>query len=395
MVAPDSLDVLHIASFVGNIGDNANHNGTRRLLEKNLGTNLSYSENEIRKYYINYNRSDALAFDESFISQANKHDLLIIGSGNFFDLWIGESRTGTTINLPPELIDQIDSPIIFYGLGCDTQKGVPGSNHKKFESFLTHILEADHCLVSVRNDGSIRNIINEYNAALADRVHTVPDGGFFVDVEESNHPEIPSERGVLGINVAEDMTEIRFPESHDTLSYDEFVELFAETIDEFLAEYPGYDIVFFPHIYSDFDAISNVLEQMDVLHRRNRMTTSPYVHGEGSEKYFFDGYRQCDVTIGMRFHSNVCPIGLGTPSIGLTAEYPKVEHMYDEIGHPERSIRITRQGFDSRLYDKLVSTVENNEQVSKEYQETKRDLRSEIDSFHQVIQRHLHENGVL
>ncbi|QKG92037.1 polysaccharide pyruvyl transferase family protein [Halorubrum salinarum] len=395
MVTPKSLDVLQVASFVGNIGDNANHNGMRRLLEKNLDTNLSYTESEIRKYYVNYNRPDALAFDESFISRANRHDLVIIGSGNFFDLWIAESRTGTTIDLPPELIDRIDSPIIFYGLGCDIHKGVPGSNHEKFKSFLTHILESDHCLVSVRNDGSIRNITEEYNAALADQVHTVPDGGFFVNVEESNHPEIPRERGVVGVNVAKDMAEIRFPEKHDTISYGEFIELFAETIDKFLVEYPGYDIVFFPHIYSDFDAISDVLEKMDVLHRRNRMTTSTYLHGEGSEKYFFDGYRQCDVTMGMRFHSNVCPIGLGTPSIGLTAEHPKVEHMYNEIGRPEQSIKITRQGFESRLYDKIVSTVENKEQVEKKYHETKCDLRSEIDSFHEVIQRHLYKNGVL
>lgn len=395
MATQESLDVFHIASFVGNIGDNANHNGTRRLLEKNLGTSLSYTESEIRKYYINYDRPDALAFDESFVDRANKHDLVIIGSGNFFDLWIEESRTGTTIDIPPGLIDRIDSPIIFYGLGCDIHKGVPGSNHEKFKSFLTHVLEADHCLVSVRNDGSIRNIIKEYNANLADRVHTVPDGGFFVNVEETSHPEIPSERGVIGINVARDMEEIRFPEASDTLSYDEFIELLSDMINKFLDEYPRYDIVFFPHIYSDFDAISRVLEKMDVLHRRNRMTTSPYLHSQGSEKYFFDGYRQCDVTMGMRFHSNVCAIGLGTPSIGLTAEYPKVEHMYDEIGHPERSIQISRQGFESQLYEKLVSTVENREQVSKDYHETKQDLQSEIDSFHGIIRRHLNKNGVL
>lgn len=391
----DQLSVLHVASFFGNIGDNANHNGTRRLLERNLDCDLTYTESEIRKYYQNYYHPDAKQFNEDFVSLSNNHDFVIFGSGNFFDLWISDSATGTTIDLPPSVLNQIDSPVIFYGLGCDTHKGIPEGNREKFERFLEHVLEDQSCLVSVRNDGSIENIATEFGSDVARRVQNVPDGGFFVDVDDTQHPEISSDRRTLGINVAMDMPDIRFPDDDRYLSYDEFTSRFAQLIDGFLSEYKTFDVVFFPHIYSDFQAISNILNEMDVLNRRKRVSVASSIQGEGSERYFFDGYRKCDLTIGMRFHSNVCPIGLGTPTIGLTAEYPKVEHMYGEIGMPERSIRVSRDGFQTELHRKLKNSVENQSSISSRYGDIRMELKTELDSFHERIRLHLTDTGVL
>ena len=48
------MKILHIASFNGNIGDNAHHNGFRKNFSEIIGVrNLIWDELEIRKFYWN------------------------------------------------------------------------------------------------------------------------------------------------------------------------------------------------------------------------------------------------------------------------------------------------------------------------------------------------------
>ena len=41
----------------------------------------------------------------------------------------------------------------------------------------------------------------------------------------------------------------------------------------------------------------------------------------------------------MRFHANVCPIGLGTPTIGLV-NYPQVKLLYEELNLENRFVDV-------------------------------------------------------
>lgn len=387
------INVLHIASFEGNIGDNANHNGTRRLLRENLDTEIEYTESEIRKYYQNYKKEDALKFDTEFVRTANEHDAVLIGSGNFFELWVQGSVTGTTIDMPLEIVDAVDVPLVFYGLGCDPHQGVPGENREKFTRFLEHILDADDCLVSVRNDGAKQNIADYIDPELSERVEQVPDGGFFTTVNGGDHVEIPDDRNVIGINVVKDMLETRFP-ADGPISYSDFVASFATVLDRLLNEFDSFDIVFFPHIYSDLDAIADILSELNVLHRRTRVTTAPLLHGEGSEQYVFGSYQQCTLTLGMRFHSNVCPIGLNTPTIGLSS-YPQIDNLYEELGISERVVDITRTGFERELYESITTTIDKQDAIRAEYSKINVELDTEIDAFHAKMYDFFTDQNVL
>ncbi len=392
MSTRNELDVLHIASFTGNVGDNANHNGTRKTLTENTNFKYNYAENEIRRYYQNYTKEDELAFDDEFVQQANNHDLVIIGSGNFFELWIETSATGTTIDVEPGRIKEIETPIVFYGLGCDPYKGVPGDNAEKFQQFLDVILEDDQCLVSVRNDGSLSHIEHYFGAEYAKRVQKVPDGGFFTEVDNHYHPELDSDGPLIAVNVAKDMADLRFPnlnpDSHD---YDSFTTEFSILVDRILSSVPNAQIIFIPHIYSDLEAISDVLNQMEKMNRRSRVTTAPYLNGEGAEKYIFDTYRKADVAIGMRFHTNVCSIGQKTPSIGLVS-YPKVEDLYEEIDMPQRTVDLRKQGFNDELHSKIISSIENKQSIKKSYKSVNIKLKKSVHNFHCEIVELIEEN---
>lgn len=381
-IQPDPLEVLHVASFVGNVGDNANHNGTRRKLRENLQTELRYEESEIRKYYRNYHKEDGLSFDDRFVAAANRKDFVMIGGGSFFDFWLEESATGTTIDISTDQIDEIDVPIVFHGLGCIPPTNVRERIVAKFRTFLDHVLEADHCLVSVRNDGSESNIREHLGDSFADRIHTIPDGGFFMRGGGFAHPEISDRGRTFCINVASDMRRRRFGGEH--LSYDRFVSAFAAFADELLRRYEDGGVVFVPHIYKDLEAISDVLEEMDVMFRRNRVTTAPYLNGQGNEKYVFDVYGKSDVAIGMRFHANVCSIGKGTPSIGLATGHPKVRDLYSGLGLPDRAVSVS-DGFHQELLSVVEETVERPKDVRRTYESLVAEQERELDRFHGKI----------
>ena len=113
------MKILHLASFNGNIGDNANHNGFRKNFQNLISENIEWKNLEIRNFYKSWNK---MKFDEEFIKMVNTYDLLIIGGGNFFEICHEYSSTGTTIDLPIEKLNQIRIPIFFNGLGLDSDK---------------------------------------------------------------------------------------------------------------------------------------------------------------------------------------------------------------------------------------------------------------------------------
>ena len=386
-----NLNTLHIASFTGNVGDNANHNGTRRLLNEHTDFKYDFTESEIRRYYQNYQKKDKRSFDEEFVERANEHDVVFIGSGNFFELWIEESVTGTTVDLDPDLVSDISTPVIFYGLGCDPHKGVPGDNASKFQRFLNAILESENCFVSVRNDGSIQNIREHFGDKYAKEVFKVPDGGFFCEVDDSSHPELQNTGPHIAVNVAQDMPDMRFPqEGEEYHTYNSFTSEMARALDEFLSQHPEGNITFMPHIYSDIGAVGDTINQMENMHRRSQVSVAPYLNGEGSERYIFDVYRKVDAATGLRFHTNVCSIGQMTPTIGLVS-YPKVGDLYQELGIENRTVDVRNKGFAEELVEKINNSVDQSDIISDQYQRINNDLEKQAESVLSQINEHLHK----
>ena len=53
------LRILHLASFTGNIGDNANHMGFRPWFENQVGVPIAWTDLEIREFYWGERQWDA------------------------------------------------------------------------------------------------------------------------------------------------------------------------------------------------------------------------------------------------------------------------------------------------------------------------------------------------
>ncbi|MCR6722484.1 MAG: polysaccharide pyruvyl transferase family protein [Chitinophagaceae bacterium] len=172
------MKILHVASFSGNIGDNASHAGFKTILDKFIGK-YEITELEIRKFYKNYRLNDKLRFDEDFLNLLKNYDLLIIGGGGFFDYWVPGSETGTTIDIAPEILSRISTPLVISSVGCMPHKQVPEGNVEKFRNFLDILLQKKNTFVAVRNDGSIKTLRNFIGERYADAIPEIVDHGFF------------------------------------------------------------------------------------------------------------------------------------------------------------------------------------------------------------------------
>jgi polysaccharide pyruvyl transferase WcaK-like protein len=381
------IKVLHLASFTGNIGDEANHYGFRRKLKENLKFNFNYTELEIRNFYRSWG---LMKFDDDFVKLCNSHDFVIIGGGNFLELCWNYSKTGTTIDIDIEKLAKINVPIIFSTIGVDDGKGTNEDNINKFRTFLDYVLESEKVLFSVRNDGSINILKRYFSTSRLDKVHIVPDGGFFIKTKNFQHIECIDDNINIGINIAGDMENIRFGND-----YVKFCQRFANCINSILSTDNKINIVFLPHMYQDIKIISEIIKYIKDVYRRTRISIAPLLNGNlNGGQYIFSLYKKMDLILGMRFHSNVCSIGQNIPNIGLIT-YHKHGYLFDEIGLSDRALYVNDPDFFTKLLVKTKEDLTKLDEIRDRYKLVNKKLNNDVDTFHKLIRNFLYRNGVL
>lgn len=329
------LKTLHLASFDGNIGDNANHDGFYKHLKQLEDFEFQIDQLEIREFYWKKR-----FFDQSFVEFVNKYDLLIVGGGNYFELWVEDSPTGTSISIELELLKKINTPILFNALGVDPGQGASEANIKKFRSFLDLLIERND-FISIRNDGAKKAIIEYVGEKYLEHIHYTVDAGFFADIPEPT--KYYKSKKYIAINVAYDMQDVRF----ENISYEEFLQTFKRFIDTFLNENEDYEIVFVPHIFRDMTFITDLLNILDDETRRRKISVAPLLHGKDSFKEVMSIYRGAQIVLANRFHANVCSIGMSKRTIGLI-NYGQIEELFNEIDS-KNCVDITNIFFDTDL----------------------------------------------
>jgi polysaccharide pyruvyl transferase WcaK-like protein len=342
------LNVLHLASFAGNIGDLANHSGARRNLSKQLGFELEFTDLEIREFYWKQR-----SFDDAFVDYANSFDLLIIGGGNYFELWVDHSATGTSIDITPERLGGLKVPTLFFALGVDTGQGYTVQSAQRFNEFMLTVLERRNFFACVRNDGSTKALREVLGDETTAHIPTMPDGGFFADPEGCRQAEGNSDR--IGINIAGDMLERRFDRG---LTTEDFLRELADSCRALMDAKSDLRIDLMPHIWRDSVLITQLLPMIPDSYLRRRVAVGRLEPGETGLAGFLHSYRSFDLVLGMRFHANVCPIGMGVPARGLL-NYPQVGHLYEEMDMSDRLIDVRNAGFGNALVDAVLSDLSN------------------------------------
>jgi polysaccharide pyruvyl transferase WcaK-like protein len=342
------MKILHIASFRGNIGDNASHMGLYSILDR-LIKYYSLEKIEMRKFYKNYNKKDKKEFDDEFINFINRFDLCIIGGGGFLDYWVPGSQTGATFDIDPSLVRHIKTPTLFASMGCNPQKDLPEGNIDKFERFLSECIDNKKISIALRNDGSVKAIERDFGAEYLEGIVEILDHGFFYSPAEPSLKLLNEQ--YVAINIVSDQLEMRSSLINLGSRNDYKNEL--KNVFEFIVMSLGLHILFIPHIYSDLKAISEIVETLEDSFIRSYVNVAPCVQGDAGANFIFSLYKNSEFVIGTRLHSNVCSIAMEKKSIGLAA-LDRVDYLYRslEIGH--RSIKLG-----SRFGDKIINVLSN------------------------------------
>ncbi|TWH45280.1 polysaccharide pyruvyl transferase family protein [Sporomusa sp. KB1] len=377
------IKILHLASFLGNIGDYANHAGFYKKFKENIFNNVEFNQIEIRKFYRMYAE---MKFDDRFAEMVNQYDLLVLGGGGFFDLKWAYSSSGTTIDFSKQLIHKIKVPVLVNGMGYHEFGVIDEDNVNKFRSFLETTIDNNNWFISVRNDGSFSRLHNRYGNVV-DRILKIPDHGSFFCPKEYNRLGLEdNDKTWIGMCITNDLFNEKF---NKDVSIDDFNDLIGQFINHILAETNNAGIILFPHTHQDLTTIGILMEKIKDQFRRTRLAVAPFYSGGGEAvDYIFDLYRVCSCVIGMRFHSNLCSIGMNVPTIGL-AGHEQISSLYDELGLAKRCVKINSKQFVEELLYKLDNSLNNFDEIKQNYAKLNVGLNDQANLYYKKLNKWL------
>ena len=344
------MNILHLASFTGNIGDNASHIGLYKVID-GFFADYSVEKIEIRKFYKNYGRIDKKYFDSSFIEYINTFDLVIIGGGGFLDYWVPGSETGTTLDISPALIATISVPTLITSVGCVPHRDIPDGNIERFRKFLDAVNANNLVKIAVRNDGSVKSFRDHIGESYLDNIPEVLDSGFFYDVAQTNI--FSHIKKYVAVNITHDQIGMN-SKSRDKIDLKRYYNELAKTI-EYIINNEKLDVVFIPHIYSDLKAISCLLDGLDDFYIRNHITVAPCIQKDIGADYLFSVYKGSELVLGTRYHANICSLAIKKPVIGLVA-LDRVAYLYEKLGLSVRTVDLN-ETFSPDLSQKISNSL--------------------------------------
>lgn len=342
------MKILHVASFMGNIGDNASHMGFARILGRVLGE-FEITRLEIREFYKNRPAGERRHFDRDFVAYANGFDLLVVGGGGFFDYWVEGSATGTTIDIAPEDLDRLTVPTLFASIGSHPHKPVPPGNVEKFRRFIEQVGARPNMRILPRNDGSIRQLATMLEPDCLAGLHEILDNGFFYEQTVFDRYPALGERPYVAWNITTDQLAMNASLQDEGVVRRYYENLAAAIVA--ISKETGLRHVLVPHISSDLGAIVKLLGHLPDKLLRSEILVAPYGEGDLAAQFAFNIYRESRATVGMRFHSNVCPIALGVETIGLGV-LERIKYVYDFFEIPQRCFDVASD-FSGPLADQV------------------------------------------
>lgn len=347
------IKILHLASFNGNIGDNASHIGLSKILY-NIIDDYSIDKLEIRRLYKNYSLEDKLNFDIEFVNYINKYDYFIIGGGGFLDYWIEDSKTGTTIDVDLEIFSKITTKILITSVGSIPHKKIPEGNIEKFKKFLDFLLNKENIKVLFRNDGSVDNLNELFNNKYKEKLIEILDNGFFYE----NHLDFKiTEKKYISINTTIDQL-LMNNKKIGFINKENFNKNIIKYI-RYILDNTNLSIVFIPHIYKDIEAFMDIIKNINDYQIRTRLIIAPYIQGDAGCNLLFSIYKKSELIIGMRLHSNVCNLAMNKKIIPI-ASLDRVINLYNSIGLKDNLINITDKNFYNDLINKTNYYLSNN-----------------------------------
>lgn len=369
------MRILHIASFVGNLGDIVNHEGFYKKFSETVESHIEIEQVEIRLFY---NNCRERKFDSNFLQYVNTFDLLILGGGGLFTVEWDYSDTATTINMSKDFINGIKIPVIVNAMGYH-ENANDSKLFQKFENFISYISDKKNWLITFRNDGSIERLQKRFGCDYG--IMKVPDNGFIVPMGmcESQKDTNPT----VGFLITNDLFDMQY----NILGVEEINKKIISLVCKVLKD--GYNVVFLNHTPKDVQFLEKILKEIPEVDLRSKVVISPYsTRGKqciyDMERY----YKMCNCIVSMRFHGNILGMKYRVPMIGL-AGHQQIEDLFKEMNLEEQLVVINNPEFDTELLEKIIYAIENEHKIIKKQETVIQEIELQSHKYFDVIKKFL------
>jgi exopolysaccharide biosynthesis predicted pyruvyltransferase EpsI len=313
------LKIAHLGSFQGNIGDQLSHYSFRRWFQDLVPKPIIWQSIEIRDTFRGLG-----SVRQQLNAASSASALVVIGGGNFWELWPRNSRTGTTIDVTTSELRALGKPVFFNSLGIDSGQGI-SINGRNFPSHLKELLEDENFFVTVRNDGALQNLEDAFGWRA--ELKCLPDHGFFAFDAPAGSPG--SSEAEVAINLASDMPQTRFANS----SLQAQLAAIAEGILS-LDEMGVKNFTIVPHIWKDLEVALELLRCLPDRIARENVQVAGLTTGLGNSPISkFEPYRRSSLVIATRFHANVAALANGKKLLPLV-NYPQIFRLLENLPTP-------------------------------------------------------------
>jgi polysaccharide pyruvyl transferase WcaK-like protein len=372
------LRVLHAATHGHNIGDGALVAGMHRVLGEDLDVELEIHPLDVLGHKL---RGERDMLPRRTAATLHEHyDLVLVGGGGMIEGGKGNYLSGINFNFHLDVLRESRIPWVFYALG-DNQFRRTFFFHRRRLRRLVRLCEEGGHPFSVRNDGSADRLRRRIGASS---VATVPDPGLWVPPGDGVVPEIAADddRPHVLLQLAGDRTGRRFGWRQRGV-----LRRLAEQVQELVKRRDAH-LLLCPHLLDDVPLFAELLGFLPARVRRESMTMTPVLQGAAAAPAFFDRYRRVDLVLGMRGHSTICAVGVGTPVIGL-ASHDKVGGFLREVGLGDWVVELDDANRLRHLADLATTLLDDRETARSRVRQLLSPLRDEARAFHQRIAERL------
>ncbi len=361
--------IYHTGAWSGNFGDS--------IIQQSIQNGLSQlSKRDLQFRYINCQQTE---FTREIIEEINSEgDLLIVGGGGLiFYRPKDNSKSGWQWNIDINLIDQLRVPLVIYGIGYnqfeyDNSNFIPITN----KHLQTTVEKAALC--SVRNSGSKKELM--IRGCNGSKIKIIPDSGMFLKPKKIDIPGFIPSKLHIGFNWTTDRENQTFPHPFED-NRDKFINSCIELLN-YIIKTKNAQIFHIGHMSYDFDnKIIKILKNNLILEPIiiDDVLKQIYPPSGENARYLVDVYRQMDIVLGMRGHSNIVSFGQNIPFIGL-GSHRKIRYFLEDIDRKEYFFDVRPEGdlynldFMKAKIDKLLNKYidERNNMEEKYNQESKK-----------------------
>jgi polysaccharide pyruvyl transferase WcaK-like protein len=383
-----TIRIWHIASHTTNIGDGALISGIHSTLREDWPGPIEFMNDPLMEYTDFWGKKE---FNRELVERINGEcDMLLIGGGGMLDGARAHHRTGMAFNLPHPLWREIKVPVVFYALGVNLFRSQRYWHKNQLKKTIAYILSNSRMLLSFRNDGSLHRAREILNGELQ-HAYDIPDPGLYVPLKDTDHPVLLEDKINILFQPSGDNPYFRFncpywrliPLAGKHILERRVRKHFTQIGKAFEAILNKYEVNFIlcPHLVRDFGVMHDFISCLSPRVSRFYFNASGVLRGTSRADVFFDLYRKSDLVIGMRGHSVICAVGVGTPVVAIST-HDKVDGFMHSVALEDRLVQLPATDKDSKLLDVVRQVIENKEQEKQRLADIRKKCREITRMFH-------------